>query len=101
MGARTQAIFQGRLQEFFGWAYDTERVDRDPSASLRPTKVKSEKTMPLTPQQFEKLLARLPKYDAANSGSRQYGKQLRSLFVTMRWTRLRIGDALMLARSAL
>ena len=57
--------------------------------------------MPLNPEQFEELPAGLPKYDAATQGCRQYGKQLRSLFIIMRWTGLRIGDVLMLTRSAL
>jgi integrase len=101
MGTQTQASFQGRLQEFFGWAYDTEKIDRDPSASLRTIKVKSTETLPLTPEQFEERLVGLSKYDAATTGIRHYGKQLGSLFIIMRWTGLRIGDVLMLARSAL
>ncbi|MGA2169982.1 MAG: site-specific integrase [Terracidiphilus sp.] len=102
MGDRTQSQFQGRLQEFFGWAYNNEKIDRDPSAALLRVSVKVEPTQPTTPEQFEELLATLPKYDAGELLERSlFGKRLRSIFTVMRWTGLRISDVLCMARSSL
>jgi integrase len=102
MGDSTQEQFQGKLQEFFRWAYNTELVDRDPAASLLTISVEDEQTMPLTPEQFEELLAAIPRYDAAQpAGYGKYGSELRSLFIVQRWTGLRINDVLLMSRSAL
>jgi len=102
MGDSTQAGFQGRLQEFFGWAYNNERIDRDPSAALKRIPFESKKTQPITPAQFEELLATLPRYDAEEPQERcRFGRRLMSIFIVQRWTGLRISDVVCMARSAL
>jgi site-specific recombinase XerD len=102
MGSRTSQQFQSRLQEFFGWASDVEIIAKNPSAALKPIKVTEEQTMPLDPEQFQQLLASCPMYDSARQTEEDYrGVELRSLFLVMRWTGLRISDVLMLPRSAL
>ena len=102
MGSRTSQQFQSRLQEFFGWASDVEIIAKNPSAALKPIKVTEEQTMPLDPEQFQQLLASCPMYDSARQTEEDYrGVELRSLFLVMRWTGLRINDVLMLPRSAL
>jgi site-specific recombinase XerD len=107
MGSRTQHQHQQRVQEFFGWAFKNDIIDRDPSVALEPIKVVDEETQPINPEQFVELLAATEKYDAKylstaerDRGSR-FGLVLRSLFIIMRWTGLRIGDVLMLPRAAL
>jgi site-specific recombinase XerD len=102
MGDSTQAGFQGRLQEFFGWAYNNEKIDRDPSAVLKRISFESEQTQPITPEQFAELLAVLPLCDATEEQERcRFGRRLRSIFIIQRWTGLRISDVVCMARSAL
>ena len=99
MGQTTQGHFRTRLKAFFNWATRLELIDRNPSLGLEPVTPNSKQTVPLSPKQFEELLAACDAYDA--NESRKIGKELRALFLVMRWSGLRIGDALMLHRFAL
>src|ERR1039458_6139347 len=59
-------------------------------------------TWPLTPKQFEALLAATYKYDAgAPKESARVGQYLRAIFLVQRWTGLRVGDVLILPKAAL
>jgi len=69
---------------------------------LKAVTPEDSQTWPLTPQQFEELLAATHKLDAeARYKSAQVGEHLRALFLVQRWTGLRVGDVLSLPKSAL
>jgi integrase len=102
MSATTQCHFLGRIKTFFRWAMVTDRIAHDPALALDTIKPSTERTLPLTQQQFEELLAATERYDADIAHERnRWGRELRAIFLIQRWTGLRITDALALPRKAL
>ena len=102
MGITTQSHFLTRLKSFFSWATRIRLIAMDPSLPLDSIAPSDKRTMPLSPKQFEELLAATERYGAdLPKGPVEWGEQLRVLFLVMRWSGLRIADALMLPRSAL
>jgi len=79
-----------------------EFYKRNPAQMLKAITADESRTWPLTPVQFEELLAATYKVDAdARYKSAQVGQHLRALFLIQRWTGLRVGDVLSLPKSAL
>jgi site-specific recombinase XerD len=98
----SQAALLKRIKAFFKWAMKMEFIDRSPAAMIQAIPTNESQTWPLTPAQFEELLAATYRYDdAAPKESVRVGAWLRALFLTMRWTGLRIGDVVTLPRTAL
>jgi integrase len=104
IGPTTQNQFQGRLKAFFKWACNLGYFQRDPAACLGKIKFETEKTQPLTPEQFAQLIAATEQYDTHRRTLRpneRFGAELKAIFLIQRWTGLRILDVLMLPRKAL
>jgi integrase/recombinase XerD len=102
LNATSQNQFLMRLKAFFTWATNLDLIVRDPSRSLPSIKPKGEQTWPLTAKQFEELLAATEKYDQdRRRDSDRFGAALRVIFRVQKWTGLRIGDVLKLARTDL
>jgi site-specific recombinase XerD len=102
MGPTSQSTFQGRLQRFFEWAVGIDLIESDPAARLTYIKPSDKRTNPLTPPQFEELLAAVEPFTTAQVGEcREFAAELRALFLLQRWSGLRILDCLMLPRSGL
>lgn len=98
----TQAALLTRIKAFFRWATAMEYTPRNPALMLKAITPNESQTWPLTPKQFEELLAATRKLDAdARYKSAQVGQHLRALFQVQRWTGLRVGDVLALPKSAL
>lgn len=98
----TQAALLTRIKAFFRWATAMEYTSRNPSLMLKAITPDESQTWPLTPAQFEELLAATHYLDAgARYESAKVGQQLRALFLVQRWTGLRVGDVLALPKSAL
>jgi site-specific recombinase XerD len=91
MSQTTQSHFLSRIKGFFSYCANLDLIDRDPAKSLEYIPMKSKKTMPLTPEQFKHVL----KVTAKTS----HGKELVALFLLMRWSGLRINDALSLRKT--
>jgi hypothetical protein len=102
MGDTTQSHFQVRLKNFFAWASGIGLIGINPALALKSIPMSTHRTMPLTPKQFEDLLAATGLYDAGRRSTQdKFGKDLRALFLVMRWSGLRIADASMMPRSAI
>lgn len=102
MGPSTQSEFQVRLKSFFHWAFLKKLILDDPAESLDYIEKDDHETLPLSPEQFAELLSATEHYDAAQRREcDKIGQELRALFLLMRWSGLRIGDAAGLSRSAL
>ena len=95
----TQAALLTRIKAFFRWATAMEYTPRNPALMLKAITPNESQTWPLTPKQFEELLAATRKLDAdARYKSAQVGEHLRALFQVQR-TGLRVGDVLALPKS--
>ena len=101
----TQNLYVSHLHRFFKWAVQAEYLDRDPSALVKRQKYDRIQTQPLaSPEQFAEILAATHKLDGDRYTLRdvpEYGRDLRAIFLLMRWTGIRLIDALMLKRTAI
>ena len=98
----TQAALLVRLRSFFTWATSMEYTKKNPTLLLKAISQDESKTMPLTPEQFEELLAATKERDAESRyNAQKVGAHLRAIFLLQRWTGLRIGDVVKLPKSSL
>ena len=91
----TRAFVQKRLKNFLRFCYDLKWLDRVPRMS--PIKVDEPPTMPLTPQEFEQLLAAIPRVVTGEAEA----ARIRALMLLMRWSGLAIRDASCLRRDGI
>ena len=98
----TQSFRLTKIRSFFKWAYDLRKVEENPAVMLRSIKAENEEeTQPLTPNQFNQLIEATYKYDADRRTQKdKFGSDLRAVFQLMRWTGVRLVDALRLRRSS-
>jgi site-specific recombinase XerD len=102
LNATSQHQLLSKLRAFFGWASGLGLVAQDPARALKSIKPGGGQTWPLTQQQYEELLAAADKYDLDRKrDDDRRGAALRVIFQVQRWTGLRIGDVLQLARAQL
>ena len=102
IGPTTQNLLVTRIKSFFGYVRAMRWVADDPSLLLKSIDAEHVQTMPLTPEQFEQVLAATYDYDAGRRQSTaKFGADLRAIFMLQRWVGLRIVDALMFPRSGL
>ncbi len=98
----TQAALLTRIKAFFRWATAMEYTKRNPALMLNAITPDESQTWPITPEQFDELLAATYRLDTeAQYKSAKVGRHLRALFLVQRWTGLRVGDVLILPKSAL
>ena len=96
--ANSQGFRLSRIKAFFRWAHALHKIDENPAVMFRSIKREQEgETQPLTAKQFDELLAATYKYDADRRANKdRFGADLRAIFLTMRWTGLRLSDVLLL-----
>jgi len=98
----SQAALLTRIKAFFRWAMGMRFIDRDPTLILKPITPDESSTWPLTTTQFDELLSATYQYDRdQRNESARVGQWLRAIFLVQRWTGLRVGDVLILPKSAL
>lgn len=91
----TRQRVQARLRAFFRYAQSAGYIQRNPAADMSAIKVKQVPTLPLTPEQFKKLLDTIPEeFPDATRAARVH-----ALIRCMRYTGLAIRDAVCLERS--
>lgn len=90
-----------RLRSFFRFAVAMKWVPENPCAILKSPKVQQRPTLPFTPQEFERILAACDRYPRNNSRGYDNPTRMRALVLLMRYSGLRISDAVGLERSAL
>jgi integrase len=102
IGLSSQSAFLGHLKRFFRYAVRVGLLDRNPATELDPIAKSKKRTQVLSPEQFRQVLAAIPRYTAAKRGMiREFGPELRVLFLLQRWSDLRLLDCLMLPRTGL
>jgi site-specific recombinase XerD len=98
----TQAALLTRVKAFFKWATGMNYIERNPTLILKAITPNDSATQPLTPKQFDQLLAATYKFDKdSHKAAARVGQHLRAIFLVQRWTGLRVGDVLMLPKAAL
>jgi site-specific recombinase XerD len=99
----TQVTFQSYLKGIFRYIVSLGRyLEKSPAEGLKPIKTKGKPVIPLSPSQFEELLAAIPICCAADNGILHgFAAELRALCLLQRWSGLRIGDAVALPRVGL
>jgi site-specific recombinase XerD len=91
----TRQKVQERLRAFFRYALHAGFIARSPAAAMSPIKAAQAPTLPLTDEQFKKLLEAIPQeFSDATKAAR-----IRALIRCMRYTGLAIGDAVCLERA--
>jgi integrase/recombinase XerD len=102
---RLRASTQGRLLErvkgFFRYCVGMKWISSSPAVNLETIEPDSGQTMPLLSGRYEQLLESTHRYDEVMRPDDRFGAELRVLIELMRWSGLRIGDALSCPRSNL
>jgi integrase/recombinase XerD len=98
--ARTKVLKQSKLSEFMRFCVQRGWAERNPVPDLGSIKVRQKPTDYFTPEQFQQLLDATSQYDPHRPQS-PHGRRLKALLLLMRWSGLRIGDAVTLEKSRL
>lgn len=87
-----------RLRKFFRFAVDRDWLQKNPAARLSNPRVESRPTMPLSDAEMTKLLAACDAavIKATSHGQKMNALRLKTLVLLMRYSGMRISDAVML-----
>jgi integrase len=88
-------IHSAVVKAFFTWATKFDYLDKNPFVKLDPIQVVEIPTLPLTPEEFTRLLT------AVSCLKEKYRVKMTTLILTVRWSGLAIMDAGCLQRDAL
>jgi integrase len=82
------------LRSFFNFAEDQEWIAHNPARKLKPPKVEYSEAVPFTHEQIKSVLDACRTFAAQSHKSGHLNAiRMRSLILLLRYTRLRIGDA--------
>jgi integrase len=86
-----------RLRSFFKFCLDSGWIEKNPAKSIKPPQVESAPTLPYSEAEWEKILWALDAYGEIHPRCPvRLRKQLRALVLVMRYSGLRISDAVAL-----
>ena len=85
----------GNLKSFFRFCHESKWVSENPAVKLKAGKVTESKIVPLTVEEFKRILVACEKH-----GNRKNRKRLRALVLLMYYSALRIRDCVMLSNEA-
>jgi integrase len=102
MGQTCQSKFLGYLKSFCRYMVSLDYLVKDPAANLDAIGEDIKPAQPLTPDQYEALLAAIEPFCAAQSGIVSgMAAEIRAEIQTQRWGGYRISDSVALSRFAL
>ncbi|RRA48460.1 tyrosine-type recombinase/integrase [Acidipila sp. EB88] len=101
MGKSTAGRHLEKVKAFTRYCQHIGWISRDPVLGVKAIKAEKTDTLPLLSGRYEKVLAATHAYDESMRPDDRYGLELRALFELMRWSGLRISDALALSRRAI
>ncbi len=87
-----------RLRSFFRFCAGMKWVDENPVGMLKAPKFHQKPTLPFTGEEFERILAAVDKYPTKNSFGIDNRARLRAFVLLLRYSGLRIRDAVCLRR---
>jgi integrase len=85
-----------RLRTFFKFCHESEWIDKNPALVLKSPKVRPNQVMPFSKEDWEKVLWATEVYPERPKGRRA---QVKAFVLLLRYSGLRIGDAVSLERS--
>jgi integrase/recombinase XerD len=101
-GPQTATKKLERLRAFFRFAHDRQWVESNPAVKMKLTKTAACPTMPLTPKQWLDLLTACDKFlTNAPVEGKMNALRLKSLLVLMRYSGMRVSDAVTLTADKL
>jgi len=87
-----------RLRSFFRFCAGMKWVEENPVGTLKPPKFHQKPTLPFTGEEFERILAAVERYPTKNSFGYDNRARLRAFVLLLRYSGLRIRDAVCLRR---
>lgn len=94
----TKAKKLERLRAFFLFALDNNWIDENPARRLKGPKVSHRPTLPFTQGEVVRILAALESFvDQTASRGKENARRLRALVLVLRYSGMRIGDAVRLS----
>ena len=89
----------GALKMLFRFAHDSSWIDYNPARKLKNPKVEHNPTLPFERDEVVRILAACEGYPReCGGGDAEYSRKLRALVLLLRYSGLRIRDAVMLSR---
>ena len=88
-----------RLRSFFRFCTDSGWVISNPVAKLKAPKVKAKPTLPFTKDEMDKILWACELFSTSSRYRAQHRKRIRAMVLLLRYSGLRIQDAVTLDRS--
>lgn len=89
-----------RLRAFFGFCVDSDWLAKNPAKAVKRAKEEQPPTMPFTKEELGRIYRALDDHRQGKTGvRRENAERLRALVLLMRYTAMRISDAVMLRRS--
>jgi integrase/recombinase XerD len=83
-----------RLKAFFNFSFSRGWIDKNPAANLCSPKVPPKPTLPFTSEEMKRILSAIDEYpDKSGRTGQVNAERLRALVLLLRYSGLRIGDA--------
>lgn len=98
MGKTTAGRHLEKVKAFFKYCQKMGWIKASPAYGIKAIKPDETETLPLLGGRYEQVLAATYKYDPDMRPDDRYGEELRALIELMRWSGLRISDALVVAK---
>jgi integrase/recombinase XerD len=98
MGKTTAGRHLEKLKAVFKYCHVMGWIKASPTYGIKAIKPEESETLPLLGGRYERVLTATYEYDANMRPDDRYGQELRALIELMRWSGLRISDALMVAK---
>jgi len=99
IGKTTAGRHLEKVKAFFTYCQRMGWIKASPAYAIKPIKPDETETLPLLGGRYEQVLAATYKYDDDMRPDDRYGRELRALIELMRWSGLRISDALTVAKN--
>jgi integrase/recombinase XerD len=98
MGKTTAGRHLEKVKAFFKYCQRMGWIKASPAHGIKAIKPEETETLPLLGGRYEQVLETTYRYDDEMRPDDRYGQELRALIELMRWSGLRISDALMVAK---
>lgn len=87
-----------RVRSFFKFCQASGWINTNPAAAVKPPKITAPPTLPFDQKDFEKILKACDKFSASGRYKDKNRTRIKALVLLMRYSGLRIGDAVLLKR---